>query len=101
MLTLRSKTPVRFEWSDKLSETTVTLSPDDDSETIQAKLQRILSLEDSQGLPVRQPGAALAAAVLADFPPLFDASALEAELASQGGALGWSTPVDIDTLPEV
>lgn len=99
MLILRSKTPVKFEFTDGLSETTVSLQPDDDTETVRAKLQRVLDLEAGQGLPTRQPGAALQAAQ-AEFPPLYDAQAAEAALAAKG-AMGWDeTELDIDTLPE-
>lgn len=96
MLTLKNKTPVRFEWTDALSETAVILSPDDDSDTIRAKLERIIQLEAGQGLPVRRPGAALAAAQ-AEFPELFDAEGAEAQAAK----VGWSALADDATdLPE-
>lgn len=94
MLTLKNKTPVRFEWTDALSETAVILSPDDDSDTIRAKLERIIQLE--AGLPVRRPGAALAAAQ-AEFPELFDAEGAEAQAAK----VGWSALADDpESLPE-
>lgn len=87
MLTLRSKTPVKFEFDDGVSQTTVILQPDDESDAIRAKLQRVLDLEDSQGLPVRQPGAALAAA-REDFGPLFDAAGAEEAVKAQ--PVGWA-----------
>jgi len=45
MLQLISKTPVKFRWEDDLAETVVVIQPDDDSEVIMAKLQRVLELE--------------------------------------------------------
>lgn len=96
MLTLRSKTPVRFEYTDGTAETAVIVSSDDDEATLVRKLQRVVDLV--QGLPVRQPGAALQAAK-AEFPPLFDAQAAEAALAAQQ-ALGWTEDMDLDQLPE-
>lgn len=96
MLTLKNKTPVRFEWADALSETAVILSPDDDSDTIRAKLERIIELEAGQGLPVRRPGAALAAAK-AEFPELFDAEGAE----DRAAKVGWPALADdADDLPE-
>jgi hypothetical protein len=96
MLTLKNKTPVRFEWTDALSETAVILSPDDDSDTIRAKLERIIQLEAGQTLPVRVPGAALAAAQ-AKFEPLLDIASME----EQAAKVGWPALADdaID-LPE-
>lgn len=96
MLTLRSKTPVRFEYSDGTAETAVVLQIDDDEATLVRKLQRVVEM--STGLPVRQPGVALAAAQ-ADFPPLFDAQAAEAAVAAQS-AMGWGEGADLDSLPE-
>lgn len=105
MLTLRSKTPVRFEYTDGTAETAVVLSPDDDEATLVRKLQRVVwmsnqtiwTLPDSvTSLPARQPGAALVAAQ-AEYPPLFDAQAAEAALGAQ---LGWTEDMDIDHLPE-
>lgn len=95
MLTLAGKTPAKFTWSDSLSETAVTLSPEDDSETLRDKLQRILDLEEGQGLPRRQAGAAFRA-VQAEFPPLIDAQAAEAAVRS----MGWTDDADFDALPE-
>lgn len=97
MLQLTSKTPVKFLWSDSLSETAVILSPDDDSETLRDKLQRVLELT-GEVLPTRQPGAALTAAQ-AEFPPLFPAAEAEAAVLAQQ-ALGWSEDMDLDALPE-
>jgi hypothetical protein len=83
MLILKNKTPVRFEWTDQLSETSVHISPDDDSDTIRAKLQRVLELETGGPLPVRVPGAALAAA-RETFEPLLDVAAMEAAATKVG-----------------
>jgi hypothetical protein len=45
MLHLEGRNPAKFRFSDGLSETVVVLQPDDDSETLAAKLQRVLELE--------------------------------------------------------
>jgi hypothetical protein len=58
MLKLATKGAVRFEWSDGIEETTVTLNPGDDEETLKRKLERILSLSRPD-LPGRLPGFAL------------------------------------------
>lgn len=44
MLTMKGKTPTAFVWNDGVSETTVTLSPQDDQEALVQKLKRILDL---------------------------------------------------------
>lgn len=89
MITMKTgaKGPVRFVFSDKVSETTVTLQSDDDSATVVAKLQRVLELE----------GGAAAARLLAlgappapgEFTrePLFDAAGAEAAVTAQ--PIGW------------
>jgi hypothetical protein len=60
MLKLATKGAVRFEWSDGIEETTVTLNPGDDEETLKRKLERILSLSHpNPNLPKRLPGFAL------------------------------------------
>ncbi len=104
MLSLISKTPVKFEFSDGVQVTTVTIAQDEDTESITAKLQRVLELEQSQGLPVRQPGAALAAAVaLPQFTPA-DRAAEDARLAGVK-VNGWSEDAaaegGLESLPEV
>lgn len=58
MLKLASKGAVRFEWSDGIEETTITLNPGDDEETLKRKLERVLGLSRPE-LPVREPGASL------------------------------------------
>lgn len=98
MLTLRSKTPIKFEFSDGVQETTVTIAPDEDSEALRAKLERVLELEAGQALPARRPGAALAAAV-AEFEPLLDIASME----TQATKVGWEAladDTDIENLPE-
>lgn len=118
MITMKtgSKTPVKFVFSDDVSETTINIQPDDPSDTIRAKLQRVLELEgeaaglrarttatmlgvspDDLRLPVRQPGAALSAA-RETFEPLWDAAEAEKRLAAQQ-TVGWET-ADLDALPE-
>ena len=100
MLTLISKTPVKFEFSDGVQVTTVTVAADEESEVIAAKLQRVLDLEAGQGLPVRQPGAARAA-IETEFPELFDSAAAEAE-ALKRQKIGWEalSSDSVEDLPE-
>lgn len=98
MLSVKCKTPVNFEFSDGIQVTTITIAQDEESESLRAKLQRVLELEAGQGLPVRAPGAALAAAQT-EFPPLFDAEGAEAKAAK----VGWEALAEGDgaeTLPE-
>jgi hypothetical protein len=96
MLHLEGRNPAKFRFSDGLSETVVVLQPDDDSETLAAKLQRVLELEASQGLPIRQPGAAPSAAK-AEFDPLIDVAAAEAAMQAQ--PVGWGSQ-SVEELPE-
>lgn len=96
MLHLEGRNPAKFRFSDGLSETVVVLQPDDDSETLAAKLQRVLDLEASQGLPVRQPGAALTG-VKDEFDPLIDVAAAEAAVMTR--PVGWEE-YDVEDLPE-
>lgn len=69
------KTAVRFEWTDGEADTTVTVSADEEEETMIRKLRRVIALADPQGsllmagavtvnatrppLPQREPGATL------------------------------------------
>jgi hypothetical protein len=107
MLSLLSKNPVKFVVSDQLAETAVVLSPDDDEETLVSKLQRVIELAGGQLLPVRQPGAALQAAVAATMAaePLFtpaDRAATDERLAATAATMGWAEDgPDIDNLPEI
>lgn len=107
MLSVKCKTPVSFEFSDGVQVTTVTIAQDEESESLRAKLQRVLELESqsvvehgrliaaSMGLPVRQPGAALQAAE-----ELFDAEGAEKRALAQS-AMGWGEDgPDIEDLPE-
>ncbi|MGN6128503.1 MAG: hypothetical protein ACTHON_18245 [Humibacter sp.] len=91
-----AKAPVRFVFSDDVSETTVTLQGDDDSATVVAKLQRVLELEGASARPSAE---ALEEwrrqAILAQMPeipefvkePLFDATG--AEEAAKKQPVGW------------
>jgi hypothetical protein len=96
MLHLEGRNPAKFRFSDGLSETVVVLQPDDDSETLAAKLQRVLELENVQRLPYRQPGAALMAAK-EEFDPLIDIAAAEAAVTAR--PVGWEQ-YDVEDLPE-
>lgn len=103
-LTLRSKTPVRFEWGDGVAETTVTLQPDDSESVLLSKLERVVELAGGQlsVLPRRAPGAALAATMAAYDPAdRFDAEGAERALMAQS-ANGWNADIaDGAELPEV
>lgn len=99
MITMKtgSKTPVRFVFSDDVSETTITIQTDDDSDIIAAKLQRVLELEGGYTTVVvdgmrTQPYAEAA------FTPA-DRAAYE-ERMTQAQPLGWGEGVDIESLPE-
>lgn len=95
-LTLKSKTPVRFEWNDGEVESTVTLQSDDDQEAMVSKLKRVIALvEGTPDLPVRVPGAHLPWPVEAPSGPLFDAAAAEEAI-----KVGWGALVE-DDLPEM
>lgn len=92
-----SKTPVRFTFSDDVSETTITIAPDDESGVIAAKLQRVLELEG-----VALPSAPQARMVSVPAQPEFtaaDRAATEARLKA-ANPQGWGEGVDIENLPE-
>lgn len=44
MLSMKGKSPVKFEFSDGVATTEVVVAPDDDQATLVAKLKRILEL---------------------------------------------------------
>jgi hypothetical protein len=99
VITLRSRNPVRFEFSDGISETSVTVQPDDDSGTIAAKLRRVLELEGGYTAAIQNsrflpPAAAPEAPA---FTPA-DRAATEERLA-KADAMGWES-TNVDTLPE-
>ncbi|UQA91622.1 hypothetical protein [Streptomyces halobius] len=50
-LKLKSRTPVKFELSDDLVETSVVLSEQDSEETLVAKLKRIVALVEGEPRP--------------------------------------------------
>lgn len=95
-----AKAPVRFVFSDEVSETTVTLYQDDPPEVIRAKLQRVLELEGYAATPQRLPAPISAAQppVEPTFTPA-DRAATEARL-QDAQAMGWNGDMDIDKLPE-
>lgn len=94
-LKLAGRNPAKFEYNDGVSETTVTVQPDDDADTVRAKLQRVLELEGgSPALPVRVPGASLAPT----FTPA-DRAATEERLKG-AQPMGWSEDADMENLPE-
>jgi hypothetical protein len=99
-LKLTGRNPARFEFDDGVSQTIVVIQPDDQPDAVRAKLQRVLDLEDAQELParlpVRQPGAVLAAAK-EEFEPLLDVAAAEAAVKAQ--PVGWES-FDVEELPE-
>lgn len=92
MLTLRSKTPVRFEYKDDTAETNVVLQPEDDEGTLVRKLQRVIEMV--QGPVYAVPYTDTTAFVPEG--PLFDAAGAEAALVAPNGWDG----ADTDNLPE-
>lgn len=99
MITMKtgSKTPVRFIFSDDVSETTVTVQPDDSSEDIAAKLQRVLELE-GVALPTVLP----ARMISVPAAPVFTAAdrAATEERLKQAQPMGWGEDTDVENLPE-
>lgn len=102
-LELAGKNPAKFIFNDGVSETTVTIQPDDTPDAVRAKLQRVLELEAPQRL-----GAAVAAGVrdmqappVAAFTPA-DRAAEEARLKGVT-THGWNEDAgdDLAELPEV
>lgn len=98
MITMKtgSKAPVRFTFSDDVSETTITIAPDEESGSIAAKLQRVLELEGVR------PASAIQGMAASMVPQalLADRAATEERLA-QVQPQGWSKNVDIEQLPEM
>lgn len=94
-----AKAPVRFVFSDDVSETTVTLYQDDPPDVVRAKLQRVLELEGGMPSPAPQaPVTPPAAPQEPTFTPA-DRAATEARL-QDAQAMGWNGDIDIDKLPE-
>lgn len=99
MITMKtgSKTPVRFIFTDGISETTVTISPDEPSEDIAAKMRRVLELErphEAARLMVTGaigPDVLRPAAEPPEFGPLFDAAGAEQAVTAQ--PVGWERVV--------
>lgn len=104
MIQLTNKTPVKFTWSDALSESNVVVSPDDDSDTIAAKLQRVLELEGG-----RPAGAGVVDALVAmrQQAPVFTPTDREAMDARLEGVkvMGWNEDAaaggGLEELPEI
>lgn len=95
-LKLAGKNPAKFEFGDEVSQTVVTIQPDDEPDVVRAKLQRVLELEGGMQVPFVP-----LAAPLAPGAPVFtpaDRAALEADLA-KAQPMGWET-TDTETLPE-
>jgi hypothetical protein len=101
MITMKtgSKSPVRFVFSDDVSETTITIQADDASDAIRAKLQRVLELEEP-GVRARIQSTGLVNPSEARAPfTAADRAATEARLA-QAQPQGWGKDVNIEELPE-
>lgn len=99
MITMKTggRTPVRFVFSDDVSETTVTIQPDDPPDEIAAKLRRVLELEGMRA-PSLPPGVPAYAAPDVQFTPA-DRAATEERLKA-ASPMGWGEGVDIEDLPE-
>jgi hypothetical protein len=99
-LKLAGRNPAKFEFTDGVSETTVTVQPDDPPEAVRAKLQRVLELEGVA--PPAQPLPGLTAPAPADPVVLAaERAATEARLARASSTMGWGEDADLDNLPEV
>jgi hypothetical protein len=100
VLRLAGRNPARFEFDDGVSQTTVTVQPDDDADTVRAKLQRVLELEGGpQPALVFPPGVRAPAAPGAPVFTPADRAAENARLASVQTS-GWTEDADFDNLPE-
>jgi hypothetical protein len=105
MITMKtgSRAPVRFVFSDDVSETTITIQADDDSAAIAAKLQRVLDLEKPHTYAaILATGAVGANAFRAPESPAFTPADRAAEEARLAGVqpMGWTEHADLDSLPE-
>lgn len=100
-LKLAGRNPAKFTYSDGVSETTVTIQPDDPPEAVQAKLQRVLELEGGPTAmsPLLAAGQQMVRAAQPEYTPA-ERAAEEARLA-QVQTMGWTEEgSDIDNLPE-
>jgi len=96
-LKLAGRNPAKFIFDDGVSETTVTIQPDDEPDSVRAKLQRVLELEGPM-VPMAEIQGLLE---LREQPPVFtpaDRQATEDRLKA-ASPLGWET-ADLDSLPE-
>lgn len=93
-LKLAGRNPAKFLFTDGVSETTVTITPDDEPDTVRAKLQRVLELEGYADTPQRAP---LPISMEPAFTPA-DRAAYEERLA-KAESMGWES-TDVDALPE-
>lgn len=105
MLQLISKTPVKFRWEDDLAETVVVIQPDDDSEVIMAKLQRVLELEAPHlSAAVQATGAIGPNALRAPVFTPADRAATEERMKAAQSAMGWNEDAmdgGLEQLPEI
>lgn len=100
MITMKtgSKTPVRFTFSDDVSETVITVFSDDPSEVIAAKLRRVLELEGEVPPPFPVALTPPTRSGEPSFTPA-DRAAYDERLKG-AGVMGWGEGIDIDSLPE-
>lgn len=101
-LKLAGRNPARFEFDDGVSQTTVTVQPDDDAGTVAAKLRRVLELEG--GLRGVLQNARYLPPAAPPETPVFtaaDRAAVNTAMtqAQQALSTGWES-VDLDKLPE-
>jgi len=105
-LELAGRNPAKFTYKDGVSETTVTIQPDDDPDTVRAKLQRVLELEGTPaGLTVQQALEVRQQLLRAEVPPTFTPADRAAEDARMAGVqtMGWNDDAGdgMADLPEV
>lgn len=96
-LKLAGRNPAKFVNDDGMSETTVTIQPDDSPEVVQAKLLRVLELDGYAAAPQPSPPAQAPQAPV--FTPA-DRAATDARMEAASAAMGWTEDADFDNLPE-
>lgn len=102
-LKLTGRNPARFEFDDGVSQTTVTIQPDDDADSVRAKLQRVLELEEPHTRArIQATGLVAPNALRTPEEPVFtpaDRAATEERMSSVQ-TMGWTGDADFDSLPE-
>lgn len=105
-LKLAGRNPAKFIFDDGVSETTVTITPDDEPGAVRAKLQRVLELENGPAAPkalVFPPGVRAPLPADPAFTPT-DREAMDARLEGVK-VMGWNEDAaaggGLEELPEI